>query len=77
MYLKIDLDFTSYIIRLPDVRNVNTGHDDAKGARYYLEVCYRTGSDHRTTIYFYNRDERDEVVDKIYEELILLEEKQK
>ena len=74
MYLKIDLDFTSYVIRLSDVRNVNTGHD---GSKYYLEVCYRTGTDHCTTIYFYRRDERDEVVDEIYEALILLEEKSK
>lgn len=74
MYLKINLDFNSYIIRLPDVRNVNTGYD---GNKYYLEVYYRTGSEANTIIRFYCKDERDEVVDKIYEALVLWEKEQK
>jgi DNA-directed RNA polymerase subunit RPC12/RpoP len=67
MYLKIETEYRTYILRVTDIRNVSTGHD---GNYYVIYVCYRCGASIDSTLRFDNRDERDEACEKIYQALL-------
>ena len=71
-YLKIKVDANTYIINIPDIRNIHTGHD---GSRVYISIFYRTGSNDYTTIRFYNYEQRDQVVEEIFDALATWQEK--
>lgn len=67
MYLKIETEYRTYILRVTDIRNVSTGHD---GTHYVIYVYYRCGADSDTTICCGSRDDRDEACEKIYQALL-------
>lgn len=70
MYLKIENEYRTCILRVTDIRNVSTGHD---GNSWIIYVYYRCGTDSDTIIRCYSKDERDEVCEKIYQALIAWE----
>lgn len=67
MYLKIEANCRTYILRVTDIRNVSTGHS---GKGWEIYVYYRCGIDTNTTICFDYKKDRDEVCEKIYQALI-------
>ena len=70
MYLKIETEYRTHILRLTDIRNVSTGHD---GNHYVIYVYYRCGTDNDTIIPCSSREEREKVCEKIYQALIAWE----
>lgn len=40
MYLKIETEYHTYILRITDIRNMSTGHD---GYHYVIYIYYRCG----------------------------------
>lgn len=70
MYLKIETEYRTYVLRVTDIRNVSTGHD---GNHYVIYVSYRCGADCDTIIRCDSRDEQDEICEKIYQALLAWE----
>lgn len=70
MFLKIETDYRTYILRVTDIRNVSTGHD---GNYYVIYVYYRCGADTDSVLRFSNSYERDEACEEIYKALIAWE----
>ena len=70
MYLKIETEYRTYILRVTDIRNVSSGHD---GNRWVVYIFYRCGTDSDTTIRCDSREERDEICEKIYQALVAWE----
>ena len=70
MYLKIEADCRTHILRVTDIRNVTTGWS---GQGWEIYVYYRCGIDAVTTICFDHKNERNEACEKIYQALITWE----